>query len=226
MILVSGISYLVYRMNEELKKTRSFTAPNLCGEEKSLGKSERIKQNTKYKIQNTRYEQKAFTLLEMLVAFAIFSAVMLSVTAVFIASLRTQRRSSGSEVIVGTVRFALEFMERELRTARRFADENGDGSVLKFCNDRGQIARYRVAASRFERKANGSGCAEGASEYETLTSPDVVISDFRFRLLGESDADAKQPRVTLSFKASPLVDPTIVFNFATTVSQRDLDIKK
>lgn len=170
--------------------------------------------------------RKAFTLLEMLVSLAIFSTVMLAVTAVFIASLRIHRRSSGSEIIVDTVRFALEFMERELRTGRRFADENGDGSVLKFCNDRGQIARYRVAGSRFERKASGSACAEGASEYETLTSPEVVLSDFRFRLAGEADTDAKQPRITLSFKASPQVDPSIVFNFATTVSQRDVDIKK
>lgn len=167
--------------------------------------------------------RKAFTIFEMTVALAIFGIVVPAVMAVFVSSLRIQRRSSAAETLVDNVRFALEFMEREMRTGRRFSDELGDGSVLKFQNDRGQTVRYRLAAEALER-CTVQPCPD--ESYANLTSPDVTVSNVKFRLAGESTVDTKQPRLTLTFQAGVRSEPDFVLRMQTTVSQRDVDIKK
>lgn len=181
--------------------------------------------------------RKGFTILEMVIAFAIFSVVLLSVVSVFISSMRANRQASEAQSMMDNIRFALEFMEREMRTGIEFADENGDGGVLKFTNDRMRTVCYRSSGGvieRFEFATHAPAAPCPVSGFRSLTTFSLVrVSGLVFRLTGQNPIDTEQPRITTTLKGAAGVDPLLLgrdtrltFQVESTVSQRTLDIPR
>jgi type IV pilus assembly protein PilW len=169
-----------------------------------------------------------FTILEMVIAFGIFGIVMLSVVSVFISAVRANRQASMAQSMIDNVRFALEFMEREMRTGREFVDENGDGTLLKFTNDRVRTVCYRSASGvimRFESALHEPTTPCPAAGYRPLTAAAVVaVTNLAFRVAGQNPTDTRQPRVTVTFQAAARGDASLTFQVETTVSQRTIDV--
>lgn len=175
-----------------------------------------------------QYLQPGFTLLETVISFAIFSVVLLGVVAVFMTAIRANRQASAAQSMIDNVRFALEFMEREMRTGTEFVDEQGDGTVLKFTNDRVRTVCYRSSDSvieRFEFATHAPSSPCPSSGFRPLTTTSIVkVSNLIFRLTGQNPTDTQQPRITFTLAAASKIDAALIFSVESTVSQRTLDI--
>ena len=165
---------------------------------------------------------RAFTLVEMTVALGVFGLVALAMVSLFITSLRISKKTSAAQAIIDNTRYAVEFMEREMRTGRGFRND-GAGTcsgvnILEFTNDRGKIVCYKVDGGALKRFNQDNGM------YEDLTAPTVLVMTVNFfELQGNAAGDKLQPRITLLLKVKAVADPTVFYDIETTVSQRDLD---
>src|SRR3989338_3039837 len=63
--------------------------------------------------------RSGFSLVELLVSMTIFTLVMSAGSTIFLLALRAQRVTIAEQNVVDNTRFALEFMSRQLRFARR-----------------------------------------------------------------------------------------------------------
>lgn len=171
------------------------------------------------------------TLLELIVAVAIFTVVIGGSSGVFISALRAQRVVLADQNLIDNTRFALEFMSRQLRLAAR--DQTGactgtadttysnSGGILKFINSDGACVHYRLNANSIEISQNGGG------SFANLTLSSIaLVTNLSFIVSGAARADSFQPRVTIlitaqSFGGLPEVTPEL--NIQTTVSARSVD---
>lgn len=176
-----------------------------------------------------------YTLIEVLVAVAIFSTVISVPTGFFISSLRSQHRALALRETIDNTSYLVEYVSRALRMARK----DIDGSCIS------AKTNYEITKTgkgiKFENYEDPSVCQEfyWDTEYNQLkesrdgadglplTPDDLEITQFQFQLSGETQEDNLQPRVTMLLEigkkgASGL--PKI--RIQTTVSQRNLDIEK
>lgn len=167
-----------------------------------------------------------FTLLEMVVALGVFSAVMLIAFGVAIAINNAQFKASRIQIVQDDLRFALESMTKEMRTgmdfrpgdfaggrARKMTFRRSDGVDVTYCR------RNAIDAIR-KITGGGTNCAD--SNAQAVTGDDVTVEALTFLLVGEqAGANDGQPRITISLKARS-ADAKLVstFNIQTTITQR------
>lgn len=65
------------------------------------------------------FHNKAFTLIELLIAISIFILILASALGFLISSLRVQRKVLSSQELLGQVSFALDYMSRKITMARK-----------------------------------------------------------------------------------------------------------
>lgn len=171
------------------------------------------------------------TLLELIVAVAIFTVVVSGSSGVFISALRAQRVVLAEQNLIDNIRFALEFMSRELRLASR--DDTGtctgtaymtytnSSGVLKFINSDGECVHYRLQGSAIQVSQNG-----GLSFSNLTFSSVALVTNLSFIISGESRGDHQQPRATILITAEStggLSEVTPKINIQTSVSARSVD---
>lgn len=192
-----------------------------------------------------RIKNKGFTLIEMLVAIMIFSLVIGIISGIFVSSLRLQREALASQTLLEQTSYALEYISRTLRMAKK---ELGEGCLSEIGLNYEIPAKFRINLNpnlgtglRFINHLEGDDCQEfflkngqlkikkrigGPEEIFALTSPELQITSLRFNLSGQREDDGLQPRVTifLDIKGEgfrPERRPEI--KIQTTISQRDPD---
>lgn len=175
-------------------------------------------------------KNKAFTLIEMLVAVTIFTLVVGSTAGLFIAGIRSQARALVSQKLLDETGFVMEKMSRALRVAKKdtagtcistnFNYQNLGGiASITFINSQGVCQEFRLNT--------GTGQLEeyrGGSLFGVLTSNNLEVSSLIFDLSGESQADNLQPRVTILLKIKNANAAKPEMTIQTTISQRNLDI--
>lgn len=188
----------------------------------------------RYKLQVTSYTNSGFTIIELLVAIAIFSVVVSVAVGGFVRALRTQRQVVALMAANSNVSLAIEQMAREIRTGRNFTVNNpflftdcgsdpSRGSELTFTNGLLDQITYRffsMAEEGFiDREVNG------ASDH--ITGKNVRIRYVCFGLLGDQPypGDEYPPRVTVSIGISPVAQGVSdnITNIQTTISARQID---
>jgi prepilin-type N-terminal cleavage/methylation domain-containing protein len=168
-------------------------------------------------------QQKGFTLIELIVAVAIFTIVMMvSMGAVF-SIVNANRKSQSMNVVINNLNFAFESMIRDLRTG---SDYEVNGGVLTFIDrDSRRVSYQRIPGE------NGTGVilkdyietnefAEGE-----ITDPEVRIDDLSFDLVGEGP-DGSQLLLRIHLQGTtgnPANNTASSFNIQTLVSPRELD---
>lgn len=175
--------------------------------------------------------KRGFTLIELLVGIAVFSLILGAVIGIFISAIQLQRDFLKKQQVLNQLSFAIEYMSRALRMAKR---EMGEGclatedlnyenpgvgtSAVRFINHlQGDDCQQFFLEGNSLKYKKGIGVAE---ETYPLTLPGLVIEELKFQLQGESNTDSLQPRVTIFLKiSSPLK-----IELQTTISQRNLDI--
>jgi len=157
-----------------------------------------------------------FTLVELLVAMAVFSIVVAIATGGFIRALRTQRQLVAFASANSNVSLVLEQMAREIRVGREFSQQ--DRERISFVNGRGDLVTYAYDPDlETILKTTGDGSPQ------PLTSQNVSVRNLTFltQFLGEDDYPA---RVTVRVGVAPkeVGVSTSVIRIQTTVSARSL----
>ncbi len=135
-------------------------------------------------------KEEGFTLIELIVSFTIFIA-LISLTAVtFTQTLKTQRVVSDLSTSMSNVAFVTEQIAREIRTGTDFSSNS---EALLFTNAKGERVSYKKTDGGIGRCV---GSCEAGS-YKVLTSPEVKIETLKFILKGAEKGDNFSPRITI-----------------------------
>lgn len=141
------------------------------------------------------FNKKGITLLEVIVAVALFAVTIISITEIFVLVLDGQRNAIASRNIQENIRYAFEMMSKEMRMARldsgtcdntidnldvddnKIYDDDGAGTYLKFKNNHNQCVKYSL-----ETDANGIGRirVDRDLNWGYLTPDDISISNLEF----------------------------------------------
>jgi len=168
-------------------------------------------------------KNKAFTLIELLVAMSVFVLIVASSSGLLVSGLRIQRRSVAYQQLLDQTSYLAEYMSRAIRMAKK--DISGvctgtaklnysfTGQCLKFVNYQGQCQQFCLEGNRLK---------DGNGVY--LTSGGLSVSAFSVVFSGETQSDDIQPKVGLSLSIQGKENSTI--NIQTTISQRNLDVRK
>mgnify|MGYP001940377819 FL=1 len=82
-------------------------------------------------VMNRRAAMAGLSLVELMVALVISLVLMLGVVQVFIASQTASRLSEGASRVQENARFALDFLERDIRMAGHMGCVNDQAHVVK-----------------------------------------------------------------------------------------------
>ncbi len=183
-----------------------------------------------------------FTLIELLVAMAIFSTVMGIITGIFITGIRQQKMALDSQIVLDQTSYALEYMSRALRFAKKEisgtaclsndglnVEKTRDGSGIKFINhlqgDDCQEFFREDNQIKYRRKIN-----QPEENTLPLTSVKLEVASLKFDLAGEWQGDALnpdnlQPRVTIFSEIKSAGASGQPQKIQTSISLRNLDVE-
>jgi prepilin-type N-terminal cleavage/methylation domain-containing protein len=180
----------------------------------------------KSKIGEKKLEAKpsGFTLVETLVAMAIFSMIVGAALGIFVTGVRSQRKVLASQQVLDQTSYVLEYMSRALRMAKKdllgnciAANSNYalTGSGIKFKNYKNECQEFYLESGQLkESKNGGSGIA--------LTSSNLTVNYFGISSSGWLQTDNIQPSVTIFLDVIGKEQAGI--KIQTAVSQRNLDV--
>ena len=158
-------------------------------------------------------KQKGFTLIEIIVAIGIFTAVITMALATFLNISNVQRKAGALRAVNDNLNFALEMMSREIRAGKNYCANLCSVSSFNLSNSQNENVVYRLNSSSIERSS------DGGNTFLRLTSPEIKIDNLEFIFPASI-----QPRVTIVLNGS-VSDPKIgelILNIQTTISQRKL----
>lgn len=176
---------------------------------------------------------KGFSLVELLVTMAIFLIVVGAALGIFTSALRGQRKALATQEILSQTSYFLEYMSRAIRMAQKeisaptCLSQNGLnyeltrlGKGIKFKDYGGTCQEFFVEGGQLKQLKAGA--------VENLTSSDFEITSFNINLLGASELDDIQPRVTIAFtirgKGQKPEEKTEM-KIQTSISQRNVDTR-
>jgi prepilin-type N-terminal cleavage/methylation domain-containing protein len=182
--------------------------------------------------------QKGFTLIELLVAMSLFVIFIAIASGGFIRALRTQRAIVALMAVNDNTSLVLEQMSREMRTGYNFCTNAGDpvdkrgnrnfpecaslsNDELAFITIKNQAVSYKWEDGAIKRKEFG------VSEYKAITGENILVRNFKIKLMGNKGGDGYFPRITISVSVSPKSEisylQNIFTNIQATISSRSLD---
>lgn len=172
-----------------------------------------------------------FTLVEILVAMAIFVTAATAIAAIFSYTTASQRKTEIVQKAQGDARFAMEVLSQEIRKGSvKYAAYDGgvipadpQDLLVLLDQDRGEVW-FREQDGAVQISETGA-----VGSWESLTPPDITVDLLRFYITPSTDpfvdapASSSQPRVTivLSTSSTPSNTDTPIRTFLqTTVSSR------
>jgi prepilin-type N-terminal cleavage/methylation domain-containing protein len=176
--------------------------------------------------------QKGFTLVEMLVAIAIFMIVVTTTLGAFLKMVDVNKKVQSVRNAMDNANLAMETMMRNLRlgydycqvgpscTQNSISFRDQSGNIVTYNLEEGPIAvGQEVAFFQMKRTINnGSSVA--------ITSPDIGIEDLQFEVVGGSILDAVQAHVKIFVKGKTLLpknEHNFEFSFQSLATQRLYD---
>jgi prepilin-type N-terminal cleavage/methylation domain-containing protein len=166
--------------------------------------------------------QRGFSLVELLVAAAVFTYVVASVSGLFVTAINVQRRATGIQRIEENAQFALESIAREVRVS---TVTSGDTN----CSPMDPVATatlvidHPVNGTVTYRYDRDSGVGILYRNDQPITSGDVDITSFAFCVSGAGH-DGQETRVTMPMTLQSAAGPSsrVSVSLQTTVTSRDL----
>jgi len=177
-----------------------------------------------------------YTLIEVLVAIAVFFIVVAGPTGFFIASVRGQRKVLSAREITDSSSYTLEYISRALRMAKKAKTSEcipnntnyeifNNGTGVRFLNYERKCREFLLSGSQLGERQSPDDKKVNLGNFLPLTPNDLEISFIKFNIIGESQTDQLQPRVTIYFEIQKKGQPETKMRFQTTISQRDLDVE-
>ena len=169
-------------------------------------------------------KNRGFTLIELMVAVAIFTIVMMvSMGAVF-SVVSANRKSQSLNVVINNLNFAFESMIRDLRTGTDYVVTGND--QVSFVDRNGNDVSYYLYENRdgdsviYKEYPDDASLPQGE-----ITDPEVFIDQLTFDLVGDGE-DGRQLllRIHLQGKTgNPANNTESTFNIETLIAPRSLD---
>ena len=192
-------------------------------------------------------KEKSFSLIELLVAITIFMLVISSAVGLFVSSIRSQSKLLTSQKILDETGYAIEYMSRALRMAKKetktdpaelclsstgsnYNNPTGQSSI-RFINYNDQCQEFFLDGDQLKEKraVSSNDASHKFSDLPTsgvaLTSAGFTVSKAIFLIQGDTHTpsdDGIQPRVTIVLEIGKGSANKI--QIQTTISQRDLDV--
>lgn len=179
--------------------------------------------------------ESGFSLIELVVAVAIFAVVVTTTLVGLMSVVDASNRQQAKNEAVNTLNYAVDDMIRRIRTAYNFACGQDSGvndcsvadnrfsftasEVGPDADDNARVVYYLSNGRIFRDITEG-----GTTETQQLTGPPVLITDLRFKVTGtDTGLDGKQSRVFLIISGE--IDEVAgaepeTFSIQTTVTQR------
>jgi prepilin-type N-terminal cleavage/methylation domain-containing protein len=174
-----------------------------------------------------------FTLIEIVVAVAIFATLSTIIAGLLVNSTKAQQRVLASQELIDSVSYNLEYMGRAIRMAKKELsdppaclsarglnyEKTKGGNGLKFINYDGVCQEFFLDSNRlYEIKDGGTALP--------LTPASFSVLSFQ---LGPDDSwdqedPREQPRVTLYLEMEKEEYQPVAY-IQTTISQRNLNVK-
>jgi len=179
--------------------------------------------------------RKGFTLIELLITMTVFSIVITTSLGLFSSAFREQRKSIASIYLLNEASYVTEYMSRALRMAKKdlagtcidskynYQNPGDDTSKIRFLNYREKCQEFILDGN--ELKVGISNTSIPPTEKDFLTPSNLVVEDLNFKIVGRTQDDELQPKVTFILKIKTEELKPQELNLQTTISQRDLDVE-
>ncbi len=201
-------------------------------------------------IKKQNFKLKGFTLIELIVAFGLFSIIMAVASGGFVQIIRSYRIAAALMAANDSMALTMEQMAREMRTGYNFCEiSDSSEPKVQFVNANNEVVRYRLnsTARAIERVVSnvsappgvGSDCSDTDDiwfSYQKITADNVAVAKMNIVACGNNISSdvilnscgslTTRPRITLAFSitsAEPEVEKLEIFIDAqTTVSARNI----
>jgi prepilin-type N-terminal cleavage/methylation domain-containing protein len=201
-----------------------------------------------------RRGNRGFTLIEMIVAVALFAFVMVIAGATLLSLVYANRKAQALETVINNLDISLDGMVRAIREGSNYRCDNetpvippgpptdpnygdcpGGGNAIYFTPFGADPTDESVDAA-YIFDSDGSVCGKdrlckiesGTGGYKiAITTPDVSISSMTFYVVGTEPDDAVQPKVVITVKGTAgdsSSKTTTAFNIQSSAVQRSLNI--
>ncbi len=165
------------------------------------------------------------TLLEMMVAVAIFSVVMLSATKIFQMVIESQRSAIAAQNLQESMKYAFEVMAKEIRMAQKpIGNECGgnladkvyldlaSGKTLKFKNINNECVKYYLDNNRLKIDRDAD------SGY--ITPDEIEVSNLEFIVIDDVGNEQSMVTMKMDIKAVGKGLHKQTMKIQTTISSR------
>lgn len=184
---------------------------------------------------NRQNTQAGFTLVEMIVAVALFGIVMLVSVTALVALVDANRKAQALQSVINNLNIAIDGMSRSIREGSNYrcasasgGDCTNGGTIIYFepyggnSSDATDDWVYEFRDGRIYKSENGNVSGEVA-----ITAAEVTIESVTFYVFGSSRGDTVQPKVMMVIKGTAGTQKANVkttFHVQSTAVQRILDI--
>lgn len=183
-------------------------------------------------------KQNGYTLIEVLVSIAMFFIFVAGPTGFFIMSLKGQIKTLASRELVDSTSYALEYVSRALRMARKdlsgrcleittnYEDPSHPqkGETIQFLNYQDFCQEFTKGGVELKTQKSTDDSDANFGPSLSLTSGNLKINKAKFKMSGETQNDDLQPRVTVILEILTKTQPETRIRVQTTISQRNLDV--
>jgi len=189
------------------------------------------------KLPRTHASYRGFTLVEMLVAVALFSIVMLIMGGALLSLVYANRKAQSLQSVMNNLNIAVDDMVRAIRMGSNYrcgsqtpvaADCTNGGSSV-YITPYGSDSTNRTQDWGFVYDSGTKRIYKviGNGTLIALTAPEVQITSMTFYVVGTTHGDTVQPKVVITIKGTVAGSATKVsstFNIQATAVQRVLDL--
>ncbi len=185
--------------------------------------------------EDCKLQKGGFTLIEMLIATAIFAVIMVMAVGSLLSIIDANREAQAKKTVVNNLHFALENMTRNIRTGSRFHCDatgvaagqplsprdcaNAPATSVAFVAKGGELIVYQYVAATetIERAIEGGDSVP-------ITAPEVKVKQLRFFVAGAEGAGQPRILIVLNGSVQGRARTPSDFTVETLVSQRLLDL--
>jgi len=192
-------------------------------------------------------KERGFTLVEMIVAVALFAIVMLVCVGALLSLVSANRKAQALQSVMNNLNIALDGMVRAAREGDAYYCVSGTSQVSApytplDCPTGGTTFAFEPHGSTlknppdppwvysFAKDQNGIGRiyrSEGGQVAVPITAPEVSMNEVQFYVVGTTPGDSVQPKVVIIIKGTAGVSGSTAqttFHIQATAVQRVLDL--
>ena len=190
-------------------------------------------------MKNNINTNKGFTLIEIMVATAIFMMIMLAAIGALVSTSQSAKKAKALRSAMDNVNYAMDNISRNLRLGSNYYCPGGSSILIPQATNPTADCIGGAGSIAFipsgETIVNQSFQLSSAGEIQkclssrtpsciALTAPEVVVSDLFFEVKGSSPTDSIQPSVFVRIKGVVTINGEVTeFSLQNFISQRNAE---